>query len=302
MSTKEGHAIRPGIDALGASLMVLVTLSWGFNQVAIKVANAGLQPVFQVGLRAALGGALVVLWCRFRGIALLERDGTLLAGIALGALFGADFVMIYLSLDYTTVSRSVVFLYTMPLFVAAAAHFLLPGERLTPRRATGLVAAFVGIVIAFADRPSAPSSDAWIGDFLALGAGMGWASSTILMRRTRLITISAEKVTVYQLIVSAVLVLAISPLFGPYVREIDGLVVAAFAYQVVVVVAITYVVWYWMLRKYPATQLSAFAFLTPVFAVIFGGVMLSEPVTVNLVVALVLVASGIYLVSQPRRT
>lgn len=281
--------------------MVVLCLTWGFNQVAIKVANEGLQPVFQVGLRAALGCVLVVLWCRFRGIALGERDGTLIVGIAAGLLFGVDFVMIYLALDYTTVSRSIIFIYTMPLFVAVGAHFLIPGERLTMPRTIGFIAAFIGIVVAFADRRSAPSPDAWIGDLLGLAAGFGWAATTILIKKTRLHRISAEKVTVYQLAVSAVVTLAVAPLFGPFIRALDGLVVAALAYQVVVVVAISYVVWYWMLRRYPASQLSAFTFLTPVFAVIFGGVILSEPVTVNLVVALALVAGGIFLANLPRR-
>jgi len=301
VTTVETGSPKAGIDPFAASAMVVLCLTWGFNQVAVKIANEGLQPVFQVGLRSALGGLLVVLWCRFRRIPLFQRDGTLIAGVAAGLLFGADFVLIYLSLDYTTVSRSILFVYTMPFFVALGAHFLVPGERLTAIRIVGLVAAFAGVALAFADRLSAPAPQAWIGDVLGVFAAVSWAATTILIKKTRLRAISAEKVTVYQLAVSAVAVLAVAPLFGPFVRAFDGLVAGVFAYQVVVVVAVSYVVWYWLLRRYPAAQLSAFTFLTPVFAVILGGVILSEPVTVSLAVALGLVAAGIYLVSLPRR-
>lgn len=301
MTTVDSGGQRANIDGFAGAIMLALTCSWGFNQVAIKIANAGLQPVFQSGMRSLLAGLLVLVWCRIRGIPLFRRDGTLAAGIVCGALFGAEFGIIYLALDYTSVSRGIVFLYTMPFFVALGAHILIPGERLTPLRTVGLVAAFAGVVIAFADDLSLPSPDAPLGDALCLIAAAGWAATTLVIKTTRLRIAPAEKVLVYQLAVSAVMLLAAAPFFGPAFRAFDGGVAAAFAYQVVIVVAITYSVWFWLLASYPAGQLATFAFLTPVFGVVIGNIVLAEPLSVNLLVALVLVASGIALVSQPRR-
>jgi drug/metabolite transporter (DMT)-like permease len=254
--------------------------------------------VFQAGLRAGIGCILILAWCWLRRVRLFARDGTLGAGIVAGVLFGAEFMLIYIGLDYTTVSRGIVFLYVTPLIVAVGAHFLIPGERLTGTRAAGLVAAFLGVIIAFSDRISLPSPEALIGDGLCLAAAFGWGSTTLVIRTTRLNIAAPEKVLAYQLAFGAAIPLALAPFFGPFVRQFDWLVAAAFAYQAVAVVAASYLAWFWLIARYPATQLSAFTFLTPVFSVAFGGLILSEPVSLNLVAALALVASGIYLVNQ----
>ncbi len=302
MTATEASPIpKANVDAFAASVVVLLCLSWGLSQVAMKVANAGIQPVFQAGLRSALGGAMVVLWCRFRGVRLFDADGTLVPGVVAGVLFGGEFILIYVAFEYTSVSRGILFVYTMPFFVAAGAHLLIPGERLTPLRALGFCAAFAGVVLVFADSESVPSADAWIGDLLCLVGALLWAATTLTIKTTRLRKVTAEKVLIYQLGGSAILGLALAPFFGPLIREITPVVILAFVYQVFPVVAVSYIVWFWILLRYPAGQLSAFTFLTPVFSVLFGALILSEPVTFNLAAALVLVALGIYLVNRPRR-
>jgi drug/metabolite transporter (DMT)-like permease len=301
VTSAEANLPRANVDAFAASIVVLLCLSWGLSQVAMKVASTGIQPVFQAGLRSGIGGLMVVLWCRFRGVALIGRDGTLAPGLVAGFLFGSEFILIYVGFEYTTVSRGILFVYTMPFFVAAGAHFLIPGERLTPLRALGFCAAFAGVVLVFADRESVVSPEAWIGDLLCLIAALFWAATTMTIKTTRLRKVPAEKVLIYQLGVSAFMGLALAPLFGPLIREITPVVVLAFAYQVFPVVAVSYIAWFWILLRYSAGQLSAFTFLTPVFSVLFGALILSEPVTINLAAALCLVALGIYLVNRPRR-
>lgn len=293
--------VHDRLDGLAASLLVVLCLAWGLNHVSIKVANEGLQPVFQVGLRAALGALLVFGWCRVRGVRLFARDGTLIAGIVAGLLFGGEFLLIYVALDYTTVSRGIVFLYTMPFAVAIGAHVLVPGERLTPPRVAGLVAAFIGVVIAFSDELSLPGPEALIGDALCVVAAIAWGATTIVIKTTRLRSASPEKVLLYQLVVSAAMQLALAPLYGPLIRELSAVVLVAFAYQVAVVAAVTFLVWFWLIRHYPAAQLSAFTFLTPIFGVAFGGLILAEPLSARLILALALVAAGIFLVNRPRR-
>ncbi len=298
MTAAEAPLRRTSLDTSAAALLVVLCLSWGLNQVAIKIADHGLQPVFQAGLRSAVGCVLVVAWCGMRGVPLLKRDGTLGAGLAAGLLFATEFILIFIGLDYTSVARGVLFVYIMPFVVAVGAHFLIPGERLTTIRVAGLVAAFAGVVIALSDRLSLPSPSALVGDGLCLLAGVGWGATTLVIRTTRLNIAAPEKVLAYQLVVAAVVSLALSPLFGPFVRSFDWVIAAAFAYQAVAVVAASYLAWFWLISRYPAAQLSAFTFLTPLFGVVFGGLLLAEPISTNLVAALVLVGAGIYLVNR----
>lgn len=289
------------LDALAMALLTLLCASWGLGQVAVKVADGGISPLFQSGLRAGGGALLVFVYCRARGIPLFERDGTLVAGLVAGALFAGEFTLIFNGLLHTSAARGSVLLYTTPLFVALGAHLFVPGERMTALRAAGLIAAFFGVCLAFADSLSVPSGDAIIGDVMMVGAASLWAATIIVIKVTPLARIGAEKTLLYQLAVTAVLMFPLSLAIGePGIFAATPLVLGALAYQIVWVVAFTYVIWFWVMIHYPASQMSAFTFLTPLFGVLFGGWLLGERVGPYLIAALALVALGIYFVNSPR--
>jgi drug/metabolite transporter (DMT)-like permease len=291
---------RDAIDAFAAGTMLLLTFSWGLNQVLIKVSNAGYNPVFLTFGRSALAALLIYGWCRWRGIRIFDRDGTLGAGILAGVLFGAEFVLIFFGLDYTTAARGALMINTMPFWVLIGAHFWL-GERITLTKFAGLVLAFAGVALVFSDKLSLPDASAIRGDLMLLGAGILWAATTIVIKGSRLATASPEKTLLYQLAVSAVFALPLIPLAGPIVREVDLLATASFLAQAVYIVAFTYMVWFWLMRRYPAASLSSFAFLSPVFGVLCGAVLLGEPLSWRIFVALVLIAAGLTVVNRPAR-
>lgn len=302
VSAEPAHvAEKDRLDARAIALIVVLSACWGFTQVTVKFANTGFQPVFQAGLRSVIAMVCVLIWCWLRGIKLFERDGTLWPGIAAGVLFGVEFIFIYIGLDFTSVSRSVLFVYLMPFVVAIGAHFLIPGERLTASKVVGMVAAFGGLIVALSDKLSLPSPSAHFGDVLCILGAVAWGATTLVIKSTRLAAASAEKVLLYQLVVSALMLMPLSLFFGPLIREVTPLTVAAVLYQGIIVVAISYVVWFWLLRHYPASDLSTFAFLTPVFGLLFGALLLSEPVGPQLLIALGLLAVGLFLVAyRPR--
>src|SRR5690606_35027228 len=173
---------RERLDAGAAATMVLLCALWGLNQIAVKVANTGILPVLQGGLRSIGAALLVLLWARARGVRLGERDGTLVPGVAAGLLFAIEFALLYWGLAFTTASRGVVFLYTTPFIVAVGAHFFVPGDRLTRMKALGLAAAFAGLALAFADSLRLPSQRELVGDLLCLGAAVFWGATTILIK------------------------------------------------------------------------------------------------------------------------
>lgn len=291
---------RDAIDTAAAVIMIGLTLSWGLNGVAAKLANVGYNPVLLTVLRSAMGAVLVFIWCRWRGIPLFERDGTLWPGIAAGMLFGGEFLLIFLGLDYTTLARNTLMVNAMPFWVLLGAHFLL-GERISVQKLIGLLLAFGGVALVFSDKLSLPGPDAIWGDVMSLGAGVLWAATTLVIKGTRLVRASAEKLLMYQLVVSAVVVLPVLLFAGPLLRDITPLATGALLFQAIYVVAFTYVVWFWLMRRYPATGLSSFTFLTPAFAVLMGGVLLGEPLSVRIFLALGLIAAGLVLVNRPAK-
>jgi drug/metabolite transporter (DMT)-like permease len=291
---------RDRLDPVAATTVTVLCALWAFHQVAVKVANTGISPAFQCGLRSL--GALILLvgWAALRRIPLLQRDGTLAPGLIAGAMFAVEFALIYWSLVFTDVARGILFLYTAPFFVAIGAHLFIPGERIRRMRVIGLTCAFAGVALAVSDGLSLPSSRALIGDAMLLAAGALWAGTTVIIKATKLARIAPEKTLAYQLAVSGLALTPLAPLFGEIgVFSPTPLVLASLAYQTVIVAFASYLSWFVLVRIYPATRLAAFTFLTPVFSVAFGAFVLGERVSALLSAALALVAFGIWLVNRP---
>jgi drug/metabolite transporter (DMT)-like permease len=288
------------MDAFASLMMIGLTLVWGTNQVTIKLANAGYDPVFLTILRAAIAGVLVFAWCRIRNIPLFNRDGTLWPGLFVGFLFGAEFILIFIALDYTTATRGVLMLNTMPFWVLLGAHFLL-GERMTLSGLSGLAMAFAGVALVFSDELSVPGPGGIWGDLMMVAAGALWGATTIVIKRSRLAGASAEKTLLYQLAVSVAMALPLLPFTGPLLREPSLISTGALLFQAIFVVAFTYLLWFWLMRRYPAAGLSSFTFLSPVFGVLAGGLLLGEPLSWKIFVALALIAVGLAIVNRPRR-
>lgn len=287
------------LDATAIGLMVMLCALWGFQQVTIKVANEAIPPVFQAGLRSVVAVLLVGVWATARRIPLNVRDGSFLPGVVAGLLFATEFAMIYWALTFTTAARAVLFIYTSPFVVAAGVHWLVPGESLGRWQVSGLACAFVGVVAAFADNISMPLGNQWIGDLLALGASVLWGATTVVIRASRLATVSATKTLIYQLAISAMLLPFASMALGEHdIRNPTLLTWAALAYQSVVVAFASYLVWFWLITRYPAGRLAAFSFLTPLFGMLFGAIVLGERITPSLGLAMGLVAVGLWMVNR----
>jgi drug/metabolite transporter (DMT)-like permease len=300
LSTAIGADRRAAIDGFAVATMIGLTFAWGLNGVAVKVSNGGFDPVFVTILRSAIGALCVYAWCRWRGIALFERDGTLVGGLAAGALFGIEFVLIFKGLDYTSVARSALMVNSMPFWVLIGAHFVL-GERMSALKLIGTVLAFLGVALVFSDRLSLPDPSAIVGDVMSLAAGIAWAATILVIKKSRLAEAGAEKVLLYQLAVSAVIVLPLLLVSGPILRDVTALAIGSVVFQATFIVAFTYLIWFWLMRRYPAAGLSSFAFLTPAFGVLLGGLLLGEPLSLRLFLALGLIAVGIVIVNRPAR-
>jgi len=291
---------RDAVDGLAVAMMIGLTMSWGLNGVAAKLTMSGYGPIFLALVRSVVGGGLVFLWCRWRGIRLFERDGTLWAGLLAGALFGIEFLVIFIGLDYTSVARSTLLVNTMPFWTLLVGHLLL-GERISARKILGLLLAFGGLVLIFSDKLSVPGPDALLGDLLSLAGGVSWAATMIVIKRSPLSDVAAEKLLLYQLAGAALVATFALPLGGPPIRDPDAVATWALVFQSVYVVAITYVLWFWLVQRYPASGLSSFTFLTPVFGVLFGGLILGEPLGITIFLALGLIVAGLVLVNRSPR-
>jgi drug/metabolite transporter (DMT)-like permease len=292
-------ARKDHLDSTAVSLLLACCLFWGMQQVLVKATLPHLPPVFQAAVRFAGATVLLMLWCRWRGVALFARDGSLRAGLLAGGLFAAEFACIYIGLQHTTASRLTVFLYTSPFWVAALVPLFVPTERLRPQQWAGLACAFVAVVFALREGFAAGGPATGLGDLMGLAAGALWGLTTVAIRATGLARVSAEKLLMYQVAVSAVALPPLSLLMGErWTLQWSAFASTSMAVQTVVGAFASYLAWMWMLGRYPATRISVFVFLTPLFALLFGALWLREPVTPSLLAALALVAVGIVLVNR----
>jgi drug/metabolite transporter (DMT)-like permease len=290
------------LDALAVTLLLACCLFWGFQQILIKTTVGEVPPLWQAALRFAGATVLLGLWCGWRGVKLFERDGTLPAGLLAGALFAGEFTCIYLGLRDTAASRLTVFLYTSPFVVALLLPRIVPSEKLRPAQWVGLGIAFAAVALAFSEGFNGSSTPRQLrGDALALAAGVLWGLTTLVIRGSKMATASAEKTLFYQVAVTA----AVAPLLSLALGEswslhYSGHAWVSIALQTAIGAFASYLAWMWMLRHYPATQLSSFTFLAPLFALLFGVLLLDEKLTAQLVIALAAVAAGIVLVNRKR--
>jgi len=281
--------------------MVLLTALWGLQQVVIKLTAPDVSPVMQAGVRSVIATVLVLAWAWRRKTALWDSDRTLWPGLLAGLLFAGEFVFIYAGLEHTAASRMVVFIYLAPVLTALGLQRFVPAERLVPGQWSGVLVAFAGVVLAFWEGFDA-RGNTWLGDLFGLIAAALWAATTVLIRATSLARVTATKALFYQLGVSALLLPLASVAMGEKgIVALTPLALASLAYQGVIVAFASYLAWFWLLTRYLAARLSVFSFLSPMFGVLAGVIVLGEPLRPLFAVAAALVVAGIVLVNLRQR-
>ena len=292
---------RDHIDMAGAGALVAFAILLGFNQVVIKFANDGFQPVFMAGVRSLGAAILLTAWIRLRQIPLGVSRRHLGSGLLMGLIFSFEFVFMFLSLDLTSVVRSSVIFYSMPLWLTIGAHFLLPGDRITWTKTVGLVLAFGGVAWAILDRGQTGKDVSIWGDLCALLAALGWAGIPLCARGTNLREVRPEAQLMFQLVISAVVLLGVAWLFGPFLRQPEPIHYWALAFQIVAIATVAFLFWLWLLTIYPASGVASFSFLSPVIGVGLGWLLLDETVGLSLLGSLALVVVGLILINRPPR-
>lgn len=301
MSSNQGAPSSAGrpLTPLAVALMLMLCLSWGFNQIAIKLALPDIPPMLQAMIRSA--GALPVILCIgwLRGVRFFRRDGTLRAGLFAGLLFGIEFVLIYRGLLLTSASRAVVFLYTAPFFVALGSYQFL-GERLTALQWSGLGLSFAGVALAIGIPQPNVDASVLLGDLLVVGGGALWAATTLVAKGTALRNAAAEKALGYQVAMSIPILGLAAWMSGETITHMPGtLAISVVAYQAIWVVGLTFVLWFGLVKTYSASKLSAFTFITPLFGVAASYFIMHDTLTLAFGAAALLVIAGLYLVNKP---
>ena len=295
---------RRPIDSQAVTFMLVLSAFWGMQQVALKVASVDMTPLMQIVFRSAIAAVLVGAIILFKKQK-IQFGETWKAGLLAGVFFSLEYSFVAESLRYTSASHVTVLLYSAPIFVALVLHFLDHLERLNPIQWAGIAIAFTGIAFAFLMREEGTSELSkqilW-GDFLALLAGISWASVTICVRSTKLATIPATQTLFYQVFISGLILTASAIITDQTAFTMSTIVWTSLFYQGVIVCCLSFIAWYWLLTQYPASQLGVFSFITPLFGILFGVWILDETLEISFIGGAVLVLAGVVLVTLRRET
>jgi drug/metabolite transporter (DMT)-like permease len=294
---------RKPLDTTAYLCIVFLCTLWGGQQILFKLTIDDMTPSMQIGLRSVLGCVLLALFMWFQGTSLALWKGPWRAGMAVGLIFGFEWLMIGESLRLTTASHVVVFLYTAPIFTALGLHIWVPGENLSRRQWFGVCMSFIGITIGFIGGANQPHFDLkmlW-GDLLALGAGLAWAVTTLLIRTTGLAKLPATQTTFYQLFFAAPALLLACFVTGQFEVRWSSFLVISLISQGVFIAFLSLLVWFWLLKHYLASRVSIFTFLTPLIGVSFGVLILNEPLHPEFVWGALMVMLGVIMVNWPSK-
>ncbi|WP_027897473.1 DMT family transporter [Zestomonas thermotolerans] len=291
---------RKGADSFLFQAMLFLCAIWGMQQVAIKLAAADIAPVMQVALRSGIAAVLVGGLMCWRRIGSGWLAPTWRAGLLAGVLFALEFFFVARGLHYTSASHLSVFLYTAPIFSALGLHLLLPSERLKPLQWLGIGVCFGGVAMAFGGGGwDELDSRMLLGDALGLLAGVSWGATTVVVRGSRLSEAPPTLTLFYQLLVGFVLLLGYAIAVGQHwPLRWTPVSIGSLLLQGVLVSFFSFLAWFWLLRRYLASNLAVFSFMTPMFGVSFGVLILDEPLSLDFLIGAALVLLGISLVSS----
>ena len=292
--------MRKALDAKASGLMILLCIIWGIQQVVLKIAAVDIAPIMQIAIRSGLSAVLLFPLIYMQKIKQLWSLSYVLPGLLLALLFSAEFLLVAEALRFTSAAHTVVLLYTAPIFVALGLHWIIPSERLSPLQWSGILIAFVGIIISFAgrDQSNSLSSQSLKGDVMALLAGVMWALTTISLRLTKLSEAPPTQTLFYQLVGGFIFLFPLAFLMGQAEIHWTTIAISSLVFHTLIMSLLSLLLWFWLLQHYLANQLGVFSFLTPVFGMIFGVIFLHERIEINFLLGTALVMSGVFVVSM----
>ena len=268
---------------------------FGSNAVAIKFSFSGIGVFTTAAIRFSIAAIAIFIWARAVGQSLVLKKGQLCQLLILAALFAVQLSMFYFGLSKSNASRGTLIVNLLPFWILFLAHFFIPGDRITRRKFFGILLGFSGVAFMIAEKKGV-AADFRTGDLIILSATVIWSCSVIYLKRI-IGAFSAFQITLYSIVFSVPVFLLEALLWdAPMVTKLDFKIIGAVLYQSLITATFGFVTWNRLLQKYGAVALHSFVFIMPIAGVALGGLVLGEPITSKILIALALIVVGILIV------
>tara|TARA_X000000368_G_scaffold7775_1_gene6024 strand:- start:753 stop:1646 length:894 start_codon:yes stop_codon:yes gene_type:complete len=288
------------IDFFGACALILFSVLLAINHVVIKVVNTGLNPIFFAGARSVIAFFALIIWMKISRKPIVFNINLAFISCLAGLVFSLEFLFLFLALDFTTVSRNSIIFYSMPVWLAILAHFFVPDERLNIMKIFGLICAFTGVTLSLLINVTDFSftNNILLGDFFAILAAFTWALLILLAKGTKFSQVSPEMQLIWMVMISGPVLILLSLIFGNPIRDFELIHFWGLIFQSVIVVAGGFLFWLWLLSVYPASGVASFSFLTPIFTIFFGWLILDDALNIIFLMAAFMVVLGLIFINK----
>jgi drug/metabolite transporter (DMT)-like permease len=274
---------------------IFLCILFGSNAVAVKVTFTGLGVFTTAALRFGVAAIAIFLWARLTGRSIVLKSGQIHQVLIFSALFTVQLSLFYLGLSKSNASRGALLSNLLPFFILFLAHFFIPGDRITKRKFFGILLGFTGVVLMFMDE-KAIQAGYRTGDIIILCAVAVWSCSTVYLKRI-INTFPPFHVVMYSTMFSVPLFLTGALIWDDaMVFNLDAPVIGAILYQSLITASFGFVAWNTLLKKYGAVSLHSFIFIMPIAGVALGGLVLGEPISLKILLALAFIVFGIFVV------
>jgi len=278
-----------------ASFTVFICMLFGANAVAIKISLEGIGVFTTAGIRFGVASITIFLWAKITGRSFKIKKEQILQLFVISIVFTIQLSLFYLGLSKSNASRGTLLANFQPFFTLFLAHFFIPGDQITRRKIMGILMGFAGVAFVFLEKKGV-TSDFNTGDTMILAAAFLWACNAVYTKRI-ISAFQPFQITLFPMVISVPLFFLGGMLWDhPMITLINGKIVGAMVYQSLVTASFGFVVWNSLLQKYGAVALHSFIFIMPITGVLLGGLILGEPITVNILIAMLLIVAGILII------
>lgn len=277
---------------------MLLSVLWGANPVVVKLGLLDAPPIRLAWMRFLIGGGVIVLWAwlsgRFQGFRIARSERFPLLGV--GVLLAVQSGVVNVGTHLTSAAHVVVILNSYAVHTVVLAHFMIPGDRLTPRRLAGVLIAYAGIFLLFA-RELAGAGFSLLGDTLTFAGALLLAERTIYLARA-VQRLDPVKLLLAQALIGGTILLIVSLAVEPAPTNWTLRLAGSIAYQGVLITGFNFSVNLWLLKYYRPSALAPWLLTQPLFGVIAAALFTGDPLTLDLILASLAVAAGIGLAGR----
>ena len=286
------------LDLFAIALTILLCAIWGGAFVAIKVGTLDMPPLGACALRFCLTSVVLTAWAYYKQVPMRYEGPEVKLLLILGVLFLYTNVAAYVGTAQTTSGRAAVFFYAQPIFLAMLAPYFLPSDRMTTRKVFGLGLAFGGIIILFLAKLGGGLTPTMVGDTIVLSGAVATAVSGVIVKRVAG-RVHPVALVCWQSWMSWPMLGLFSWIWEPgAVFIFSGRAIAALLYLGLISAAFGFVAYAWLIQRNSATRVAALTFLSPVFAVAYGWLLLGEQMGTIQLLGVAGVCLGVYIVNS----